>query len=179
MRETGEATERFLRSMAAGDASAKKELEEAAAAALASVTSPCNAADPGSMAALAGNLLQGAHSLSRQLQGLVAALRSAAGGSERLLVLIDEAYCTAFSVQVLHFPGDVVLTKCGCVSLCMMSDQTHPALTHFVITASQSLISCFTCPCSPSAQGPSWQQWQHPTWQQWQPPPPAWAAAPP
>jgi hypothetical protein len=32
------------------------------------------------MAALAGNLLQGAHSLSRQLQGLVTALRSAAGG---------------------------------------------------------------------------------------------------
>jgi hypothetical protein len=79
VRETGEATERFLRSMAAGDASAKRELEEAAAAALANVTSPCNAADPSSMAALAGNLVQGAHGLNRQLQGLLTALRSAAG----------------------------------------------------------------------------------------------------
>lgn len=104
VRETGEATQRFLRSMAAGDASAKKELEEAAAAALASVTSPCNAADPGSMAALAGNLLQGAHSLSRQLQGLVAALRSTAGGSGRLFVPINEAYCTAFSVATSVCP---------------------------------------------------------------------------
>jgi hypothetical protein len=81
VRETGEATERFLRSVAAGDVSAKRELEEAAAAALASVTSPCNASDPSSMTALAGNLVQGANSLNRQLQGLLAALRSAAGGS--------------------------------------------------------------------------------------------------
>jgi hypothetical protein len=81
VRETGEATERFLRSVAAGDASAKRELEEAAAAALANVTSPCNASDPSSMAALAGNLVQGANSLNRQLQGLLAALRSAAGVS--------------------------------------------------------------------------------------------------
>lgn len=112
MRETGEATERFLRSMAAGDAAAKKELEEAAAAALASVTSPCNAADPGSMAALAGNLLQGAHSLSRQLQGLVAALRSAAGGSARevlgfcqSMMLIHNSFLCSW---VLHLPGNVV-----------------------------------------------------------------------
>lgn len=79
VRETGDATERFLRSVAAGDASAKKELEDAAAAALATVTSPCNAADPGNMVALAGNLVQGAHNLNRQLQGLLSALRSAAG----------------------------------------------------------------------------------------------------
>lgn len=80
VRETGEATERFLRSMAAGDASAKRELEQAAAAALANVTSPCNAADPCSMVALAGNLVNGAHSLNRQLQGLLTALKSAVGG---------------------------------------------------------------------------------------------------
>jgi hypothetical protein len=79
VRETGEATERFLRSMAAGDASVKRELEEAVAAALVNVSLPCNTADPGSMTALAGNLVQGAHTLNRQLQGLLTALRSATG----------------------------------------------------------------------------------------------------
>ena len=79
VRETGEATERFLRSVAAGDASAKKELEDAAAAALANVTLPCNTADPSCMVTLASNLVMGAHNLNRQLQGLLTALRSSAG----------------------------------------------------------------------------------------------------
>lgn len=91
VRETGEATERFLRSMAAGDASAKQELEDAAAAALLTVTSPCNASDPDSMVALASNLVQGAHNLNRQLQGLLAALRSSAGTRRGVIVRVFES----------------------------------------------------------------------------------------
>jgi hypothetical protein len=85
VRETGEATERFLRSMAAGDAAAKRELEQAAAAALARESLPaCSGSDCASLAALAHNLAAGAGGLNRQLQGLLAALRTAPGAAAGL-----------------------------------------------------------------------------------------------
>jgi hypothetical protein len=76
VRETGEATEKFLRSMAAGDAEAHRELHDAAAAALANLSVPCTTSEPACLAALASKLAQGAANLNQQVNGLLRLLQA-------------------------------------------------------------------------------------------------------
>ncbi|KAF6252647.1 hypothetical protein COO60DRAFT_1704183 [Scenedesmus sp. NREL 46B-D3] len=75
VRETGDATEKFLRSMAAGDEEAHRELHDAAAAALVNLTAACTTAAPACLAALASNLAQGAAQLNHQVNALLQLLQ--------------------------------------------------------------------------------------------------------
>ncbi|KAF6252401.1 P-loop containing nucleoside triphosphate hydrolase protein [Scenedesmus sp. NREL 46B-D3] len=75
VRETGDATEKFLRSMAAGDEEAHRELHVAAAAALVNLTAACTTAAPACLAALASNLAQGAAQLNHQVNALLQLLQ--------------------------------------------------------------------------------------------------------
>jgi hypothetical protein len=78
VQETGEATERFLRSMAAGDAAATAELQEAAAAGLAAVSSYTAPTPQGEMALgpLSSQLLERAQLLNKQMARVLSTLRS-------------------------------------------------------------------------------------------------------
>eukprot|EP00879_Flechtneria_rotunda_P013007 GHRR01013582.1.p1 GENE.GHRR01013582.1~~GHRR01013582.1.p1 ORF type:complete len:337 (+),score=91.82 GHRR01013582.1:198-1208(+) len=76
VRETGEATEKFLRSMAAGDVAAQQELQQAAAVALVAVSLPCTAPEPANLGALAKNVAQNAVILNQQLNGLLRQLQA-------------------------------------------------------------------------------------------------------
>lgn len=81
VRETGEATERFLRSMAAGDPAATQELQQAAAAGLAAV-SACQQAATAHMclSSMSNQMVERAQQLNRQLAGIMEVLRDAPGG---------------------------------------------------------------------------------------------------
>jgi hypothetical protein len=78
VRETGDATEKFLRSMAAGDAEAHRELHDAAAAALVNLSVPCASSEPACLAALAANLTQSAAQLNQQVNRLLQLLQTQA-----------------------------------------------------------------------------------------------------
>jgi hypothetical protein len=81
VRETGDATEKFLRSIAAGDEEAQRELHDAAAAALVNLSVPCSSAEPACLAALAANLSQNAAQLNQQVNGLLQLLQTQAHGA--------------------------------------------------------------------------------------------------
>jgi ABC-type multidrug transport system ATPase subunit len=76
VRETGDATEKFLRSMAAGDISAHRELQDAAAAALANICLPCDTDSPACFNTLASQLTNGASTVNHQLSGLLRLLQT-------------------------------------------------------------------------------------------------------
>ena len=84
VRETGEATERFLRSMAAGDADATEALQQAAAAGLAAISS-CTAAASAqghlALGPLSSQLLERAQQLNKQMASVLRAIRNLPGGT--------------------------------------------------------------------------------------------------
>ncbi|KAI8474713.1 MAG: hypothetical protein J3K34DRAFT_518016 [Monoraphidium minutum] len=77
VRETGAATEAFLRAAAAGDSAAIGELDAAAAAGRAAVSAPCPAGAPESLAALSAELAGRAAGVAAAVRR---ALRGAGGG---------------------------------------------------------------------------------------------------
>jgi hypothetical protein len=78
VRETGDATEKFLRSMAAGDEEAQRELHDAAAVALVNLSVPCASSEPACLVALAASLTHNAAQLNQQVDGLLQMLQSQA-----------------------------------------------------------------------------------------------------
>lgn len=92
--ETGDATEKFLRSMAAGDATAQHEFHTAAEAALDTLCLPFESSSPACLNLVASQLSNNAAALSQQINGLLQVLQSrrddeGAGSSksERLVAL--------------------------------------------------------------------------------------------
>jgi hypothetical protein len=71
----GDATEKFLRSMAAGDEEAQRELHDAAAAALVNLSVPCASCESACLVALAASLTHNAAQLNQQVNGLLQLLQ--------------------------------------------------------------------------------------------------------
>eukprot|EP00878_Enallax_costatus_P007933 GHUV01008299.1.p1 GENE.GHUV01008299.1~~GHUV01008299.1.p1 ORF type:complete len:743 (+),score=192.05 GHUV01008299.1:275-2230(+) len=122
VRETGEATEKFLRSMAAGDATAQRELHTAATSALDTLCLPCETSSPACLNALASHLTNNATALNQQLHGLLQVLHtrgghSGAGGSkeERVAALLQlkAALAATSQLRVLAEQAQEMLAREG------------------------------------------------------------------
>jgi hypothetical protein len=83
VRETGDATEKFLRSMAAGDEEARRELHDAAAVALVNLSVPCASSEPTCLVALAASLTHNTAQLNQQVNRLLQLLQSQAHDDAR------------------------------------------------------------------------------------------------